>query len=344
MGLLKIASLEREYGNIPHLVYKDRKYSGEPPERIYITSLWSYAWEPVRRAISHYRTLYPDSTILLGGIYATLVYDHATTLGADYVHYGLINECEDLLPAYDLMPDWDASIIFASRGCIRKCGFCGVHILEGSVCRIRNTIKEFIYEPHKWIFLQDNNVLAHPNWDSIFQELIDSKKKIDINSGLDARLLTEEHVKMLAKMNIPHVRLAYDTFGLGDQVKNAVDLLKSVGFTGDDIVIYALYNFHDTPEDFRQRVTEILSWKCGVYPTKYQPVRSLKRNEFIGENWTRDKLRMVAHASSGIGTYGTFPPTNTLINHFASATTFEKAFIRVPTKHGKNNGQQMLPR
>ena len=87
----------------------------------------------------------PESEILLGGIYASLLPDHAKLLGADEVHVGLKRELEDLVPSWDLIPEWDGSILFASRGCIRKCGFCSVPKLEGPPTDLRQKVRNLIY-------------------------------------------------------------------------------------------------------------------------------------------------------------------------------------------------------
>lgn len=102
------------------------------PDIIYITSLFTYAWEPVHEVIRYYSQKYKKAEIIVGGIYATLCEEHLREAFKDriMIHKGLFEEVEDLLPDYSLIPEWDASIIFASRGCIRNCPFCSVKILE----------------------------------------------------------------------------------------------------------------------------------------------------------------------------------------------------------------------
>ena len=137
LGLLKIATYHRLLGDEVYFVRGLTQAQIPVPETIYVTSLFTYAWRPVRDAIAYYRGLFPSAKILLGGIYASLLPDHAKLLGADEVHVGLKPELEDLVPSWDLIPDWDGSILFASRGCIRKCGFCSVPKLEGPPANLR---------------------------------------------------------------------------------------------------------------------------------------------------------------------------------------------------------------
>ena len=74
----------------------------------------------------YYRGRFPGAEVWLGGIYASLLPDHASLSGADVVWRGIFPEAEDLMPAYDLVPGWRATILFASRGCVRRCPFCAV--------------------------------------------------------------------------------------------------------------------------------------------------------------------------------------------------------------------------
>ena len=76
---------------------------------------------------------------MLGGIYASLLPQHAATSGAE-IHVGLHPAAEAMMPAWDLIPEWDGSVLFASRGCIRKCGFCSVPKLEGPPADFKESI------------------------------------------------------------------------------------------------------------------------------------------------------------------------------------------------------------
>src|SRR5216683_1249459 len=96
---------------------------------------------------------------------------------------GLIEEAEGLLPDYDLIPQWNSSILFASRGCIRRCGFCSVPKLEGRPSALKYTIKHLVYpghpkterccerKHHTRVILWDNNILGNNNWRELFSEL-----------------------------------------------------------------------------------------------------------------------------------------------------------------------------
>ena len=107
------------------------KPATEAPSQIDITSLFTYSWKPVHEAAEYYRHLYPSAKINLGGIYATLMPEHAKLAQVDEVQVGLVPLAETFRPDYSIVPDWNSSILFATRGCIRKCAFCAVPRLEG---------------------------------------------------------------------------------------------------------------------------------------------------------------------------------------------------------------------
>jgi len=116
LGLLKLAAYHKFLGNAVELV----RFPGIPrmaPEKVYVTSLYTWAWRPVWEAVRFYKSLFPKAKVWLGGLYASLMPRHAAGSGADHVHVGVFEEAEDLMPAYDLVPEWDGSIIFSSRGC-----------------------------------------------------------------------------------------------------------------------------------------------------------------------------------------------------------------------------------
>ena len=305
------------------------------PDIIYITSLFTYAWEPVHEVIRYYSQKYKKAEIIVGGIYATLCEEHLREAFKDriMIHKGLFEEVEDLLPDYSLIPEWDASIIFASRGCIRNCPFCSVKILEPEF-NAKQSVKHLIHPGHKRVIFWDNNILASPFWENILQELEESKLKVDFNQGLDARLINSKVVERLKRLNLPFIRLAYDTQGIRKSLKNAIELLKLAGFRGRRIVVYCLYNNpfeRDTPETFLDRIKDLIDWGVVSYPMRYEPLEPRPKNTFVAPNWTPELLEMVAKARRVLGYGGAFPPYEGLKKKFMDANSFEDAFsLREP--------------
>ena len=170
-----------------------------------------------------------------------------------------------------------ASIMFSHRGCIRKCDFCAVPILEGKPFQIRpnSRIAHLVHPDHKRVILWDNNVLGESHWRGLFAELKTLKVEVDFNQGLDARLVTKDVAVELNGLNIPTIRFAYDFPGMQKGMQRAITHLRAAGLSSrrhGHIICYVLYNHRDTPEELFERVRDLLAWGIAAYPMRYQPL------------------------------------------------------------------------
>jgi len=334
LGLLKLASYHKLAGDTVELV-RGRASPIHRPDRIYVTSLFTYAWKPVHETVKHFKNLYPEVELILGGIYASLMPDHAATSGADQIHIGLFSEAEELLPDYSLVPNWDGSIIFASRGCVHACGFCAVPRLEGKLNAVKHSVRPLIYPGHTKVILWDNNILGAPNWRHILDELCELGLRIDFNQGLDARLVTSEVAEKLSGLKMDVIRLAYDYPEVCSSVKRAIQYLVDAGVRRRKIVVYTLFNYKDSPEDFFRRVRDLLDWAVVSYPMRFEPLDSLEKNKYVASKWTTKLLEMVADARRVLGCSGAFPPYEGLRQKFLRASDFEDAFRLRPKQSAR---------
>jgi hypothetical protein len=340
LGLLKLASYYRSRACDVKLVRGINENLDFNADKIEITSLFTYAWKPVHDAIEYYHKLIPDAKMTVGGIYASIM---AERISSNYpfvnVHQGLHDDADRYMPAYDILENsekwnnWNSSIVFSSRGCIRNCPFCIVPKIEGKIRPAINDIRQHIYKDHKKVILWDNNFFASPNWKKIIEQLLEIGLRIDFNQGLDARLIDEEKAALIADLKMDTVRMAYDHVGEKKSVYNAAKLLNHQGIRKKDILFYALYNFYsqdysfsDTPESFFGIIKDIAEMGCNSYPMRYEPLNSLKKNDFISPNWRSDQLEIVADARRVIGFGGAFPPYKGLVDKFVNAKDFVDAF------------------
>lgn len=339
LGLLKIASYHRLKGDIVELV-RGCQHLPRKPDRVYVTSLFTWSWREVWKCVRHYKDSFPSAEVWLGGIYASLMPEHAKLSGADRVHVGIFEDAEDLMPAYDLVPEWDGSIIFTSRGCNRKCPYCAVWHMEGKINSCKRSIKHLVYPKHSRIILWDNNILQSPYWRDVFEELIWFSKvngmKIDFNQGLDARLITDEVAELLSQMHLLCVRISYDRKGMQPFIEEAIKTLAEHGIRRRKIVVYMLYNFKDDPDDLFERMRDVLNWGAVVYPMRYEPLNALERWEFISSNWDAERLELVEDFRRVYGYGGTFPPYSWLVERFRNSKSFDEAFkLPKPREYSK---------
>jgi hypothetical protein len=288
----------------------------------------------VWKAVAFYSSLFPDSELWLGGLYASLMPEHAVLSGVlpSHIFKGVFFEAEDLLPDYGLVPEWNkkssASILFSSRGCIRTCPFCAVPSLEGKINSAKTTIKHLIWPSHKKVIFFDNNFFAGPNWARVLDDVEELGLKVDFNQGIDARLISRRIAKRIARLDIDEVvRLSYDYETMGTSIKNAIDFLKAEGISGRQIMVYALYNFTDDPQDFFNRMSDILTWGALCYPMRYEPLRTLYKNRYVAPRWDANRLDAVQRARRIIGYGGAFAPHEGMLKvKVRGCTTFEEAF------------------
>jgi len=306
LPLMKMSAWHKEHNNEVEFVQGNNMFA--KGDVINITSLFTYEWKPVHDCVDFYLKSNSKAKINLGGIYASLMPEHAAKSGAR-IHKGLVDLLEDCIPDYGLFPDWEESIVHASRGCVRKCDFCGVKNVEPKFT-YRKSIKNFVVKNHEQITFFDNNFLASPACNNILQELIELKKPIDFNQGLDIRLLKEEKAKMLSKLEIKPVRFAFDSIEYKDDFIKGIELANKYELGKKHyIMCYMLYNFKDKPIDLIERLKICCELNVRVYLMRYAPIFE-PDYEYIGEHWTKKMLDGVDRFWKIIQTMGTVNPAS----------------------------------
>lgn len=208
-------------------------------------------------------------------------------------------EIDEMKPDYSIYPECDYAVGFLTRGCPNKCPWCYVPKKEGQI-RPYRTWKEVVREDTNKLVLMDNNILACQYGVNQLRELAETNYKIDLNQGIDARLVTPEIADVLAKINwIRHIRFSCDQKSQIDPVRNAVELLQSRGVKPYRIFIYILVR--SDIEDAEYRVERLKRYKgitlygmpernepLGIVPSKEQlrfARRYLYSGTFRNETW-----------------------------------------------------------
>jgi hypothetical protein len=331
---MKISTYHKKLGdNVKFAKGYNSELAYEYWDRIYIATLFTYHWKITIEDILAYKNLLHGdiSRIFIGGIMASLMPDklwHATgikPITGVLCEPGMLNEgnnhiIEEMVPDYNLFADarviytlLDSYFGYSTRGCIHKCDFCGVPILEPSFVEYRG-LKPYIIKINKkfgikqHLVLFDNNILASKHFDQIIRDIIDlgfhkgaklnnRLRHVDFNQGTDARLMKEWHFKLLSQISINPLRIAFDHIRLE---KIYVDKIRlAAKYEINNLSNYILYNFKDSPEELwkRLKINIDLNREYGLkiysFPMKYIPINATDRSFIAEPDWNWYFIRSV---------------------------------------------------
>lgn len=176
--------------------------------------------------------------------------------GYDICGACLPDEIEHTYPDYSIYGIRDTAYGFLTRGCPRGCSFCIVGAKEGMKSRKVANLDEF-WRGQKKIVLCDPNILACPDWKDLLGQLAESKAKVDINQGLDARLLTEAKIEALNRIKLEAVRFAWDNYDDGDIILSKLHMyarLSKQKLHSHNAIVYVLCNYNTTIDQDLDRI------------------------------------------------------------------------------------------
>lgn len=353
LGLMKISTYHKQKGDkVVFCKGCSTELKGQIWDRIYISTLFTFYWNKIIKTIKFYsRSIKHPSNIFVGGVMATLMKKEIQNEINVTIIEGLLNEkgklgykddnnIDCILPDYSIIdrksnrfleysyPTNDSYIVYATRGCIRKCKFCAVPIIEPhftnsiSIAKQVKAIKDNFGEK-RHLLLLDNNILASEEFPKIIDEIksigfekgakyilnangkkVYLNRYVDFNQGIDLRLLTKERMRLLSEIAVKPLRIAFDDI---KYKKTYIKKLKLAAEHGvKNLSNYILFNFKDTPEDFYERLKinvelnedfERKGYKSKIwsFPMKYSPINGefCKNRKYVGKHWNKKYLRGV---------------------------------------------------
>ena len=181
-------------------------------------------------------------------------------------------EVEHIYPDYSLYPHLtkDTAFGFLTRGCPRGCSFCIVAGKEGRCSRKVADLSEF-WHGQKKIVLCDPNILACPDWKDLLTQLRDSHAVIDINQGLDIRMITPEKMDLLNQIKIKQIHFAWDRYQDKDIILPKFKMFSELSRMHHmkDIIVYTIVNFDTTLEQDLERIYTLREMGFWAYVMVY---------------------------------------------------------------------------
>jgi len=226
-----------------------RKLNSIPtPQVVMITSGMTYWYEGPFFAIRIIRKKFPEVPIVLGGIYATLCYDHADRYsGADYVikgkgeeaalklaslltgHRGAATETITTIPSvsYHYYPVLKSVPILTSVGCPFRCPFCASHLLFNKFSqRDPSEVVDDIHQYHSkrsvrhFDFFDDALLI---NQERHLSVILDGLKRLNVRAafhtpnGIHPREMTPDLARQMAETNFQTIRLSFESTSISRQ-------------------------------------------------------------------------------------------------------------------------------
>lgn len=285
---MKIGLIDVDGHNFPNLALMKlsawHKAQGDSVE-------WWWGWEQYDRV---YMSKVFDDTYspdIPEPVNATEIIKGGTGYGLDNK---LPDEIEHIYPDYSLYPKLtkDTAYGFLTRGCPRGCHFCIVSGKEGRRSVKIADLSEW-WRDQKNIVLMDPNILACPQHMGLLGQLADSQAWVDINQGLDCRLLTEQNIAAINQIRLKDIHFAWDYMHETDAVLKGLRLYSAKArrkVNGAYGTVYCLTGYDTTMEENLYRIYTLRDMGYDPYvmiydkPNAPSEVRMLQRwcnNRFI---------------------------------------------------------------
>lgn len=275
LALCKIARYHKQRGDEVEWAWAFSHY-----DRLYMSKVFNFSPDDL--------TAYNANEIVKGGT----GYDITSSLP---------DEIDSMQPDYSIYPNIpkDYAYGFLTRGCPNKCPWCVVPRKEGKI-RPYMDIEEIAIEGRNKLVLMDNNILAAGDYaKEQFQKIIDKGYRVDFNQAIDARLVTDDFARMLAKMKWidRRIRFGCDTQAQIKQCERAIEMITCYGYKGE-FFLYTMLN-----DNFRECYERIHYWwvrnrwcrenhKANIYPYA-QPYRDPGNPHRPIPEWQLDMARWV---------------------------------------------------
>ncbi|MDE5558161.1 MAG: radical SAM protein, partial [Ruminococcus sp.] len=142
------------------------------------------------------------------------------------------------------------------------------------------------------IVLCDPNLIACKDWKDLLQQLIDSRAYIDINQGIDIRLMTEEKAEIISRLKIKNIHFAWDRYGEKDVILPKLQIFKSItNWNFRKMTVFVLVNFDTTFEQDLERVYTLRDMGFNPYIMVYNKFGTERKSNIRKlQRWVNNRM------------------------------------------------------
>lgn len=242
-----VKNVKRKYSRygLPLEIFLKEIKNIPKPDVILITSMMTYWYPALVDAIKIIRNIYKDIPVILGGVYATLAFEHAKTiLNVDRIIKGegenqvintifeisgeskknnvFYNSIDDFpFPLFKILENIRYLPILTSRGCPFECTFCASNIVSGKF-RTRSVesvieeikfhqrkfkIKEFAFYDDALLINKEKHIIP------ILEGLLRNNIKVNFHTpnGLFSAMIDDDLANIMFASGFKTIRLSLET-------------------------------------------------------------------------------------------------------------------------------------
>ena len=237
LPLMKVSAYHKARGD--SVEWYDTMFSGHM-DRVYVSKIFSFTPD--------YERFIDADEVIYGGSGYCIRLENGKEVYDQTKDKPLPPEIEHFMPDYSLYGITDTAYGFLTRGCPNNCGFCHVCAKEGRCSHKVADLGEW-RDGQKNITLCDPNILACREHMELLEQLARSGAWVDINQGLDARLLTPQNIEVLKRIKIKEIHFAWDQMKNSKRIIRGLNTWKRFGKKdrhGSWGTVYVLTNFDTT--------------------------------------------------------------------------------------------------
>lgn len=284
-------SIPRQYRRYGVLLsdFREQLKVTQKPDLVLIASLMTWWYPGIKLAVEEVKALWPDTPIVIGGIYAALLPAHAGIFGR------VEKDIPSLIPDSSTHPRTfpDAALLRGVlplriwKGCPDSCSYCASRVLHNGGPVQEDTalnldrLAAFIRSGGEDVVFYDDAPLYR--FDEALGLFLSSARnrglvaRFHFPNGMHARMIDQEKAESLFQCGVKTVRLGFERMKsekkiAPDAFRNAVHCLRQAGFKGKELGAYVMLGLEPGLESAYEAARFLNGEGIRIHVNQFAPV------------------------------------------------------------------------